>query len=336
MKLPNGYGSVYKLSGNRRRPWVVKKSVQGKQKAIGYFDSQENALAFLIEYNRDPSLLSPSKTTFAEIYLLWKAKKFPRIKESTRKGYENSYRHCQRLHSMIFIDIRLGHLDEVINDIRDAKAGYCTQKKVRVFIEQLYGYAAKYDLVTRDYAQYIEIDRYKRKYKKTPFSVRQVNKLWRNIDEVPGIRDVLIMLYTGVRIGEYINLQTADVKMRRHYFIVRVSKTEADRNRPVPISHKIDAFIADKLSGDYLCSRPDGKQHSYDSFRRQVFDPVMRHFGMAHTPHETRHTTASRLDSAGANDTAVKMILGHARTGVTKKDYTHKTIRELRKAIDMI
>ncbi|WP_196602173.1 hypothetical protein [Pectinatus frisingensis] len=25
MKLPNGFGSVYKLSGNRRRPYVVKK-----------------------------------------------------------------------------------------------------------------------------------------------------------------------------------------------------------------------------------------------------------------------------------------------------------------------
>lgn len=23
MKLPNGYGSVYKLSGNRRNPWVA-------------------------------------------------------------------------------------------------------------------------------------------------------------------------------------------------------------------------------------------------------------------------------------------------------------------------
>lgn len=30
MKLPNGFGSVYCLSGNRRRPWVVKKSIDGR------------------------------------------------------------------------------------------------------------------------------------------------------------------------------------------------------------------------------------------------------------------------------------------------------------------
>lgn len=35
MKLPNGYGSVFKLGGNRRRPWAVRVTVgwteEGKQ-----------------------------------------------------------------------------------------------------------------------------------------------------------------------------------------------------------------------------------------------------------------------------------------------------------------
>lgn len=83
------------------------------------------------------------------------------------------------------------------------------------------------------------------------------------------------------------------------------------------------------------CKATDGRPHTYESFRR-VFDKVMAYFRMHHTPHETRHTTASMLDSAGANDTATKKILGHACKGVTKHDYTHKTIRELRKAIDAI
>lgn len=34
MRLPNGYGTIYKLTGNRRRPWVVKKSIEGKQAEI--------------------------------------------------------------------------------------------------------------------------------------------------------------------------------------------------------------------------------------------------------------------------------------------------------------
>ena len=62
----------------------------------------------------------------------------------------------------------------------------------------------------------------------------------------------------------------------------------------------------------------------------------MKALSMHHTPHEARHTTASMLDSAGINDTVVKMILGHARKGVTKAVYTHKTLYELRKAVDIL
>lgn len=40
MKLPNGYGSVVKLKGKRRKPWAVR---------ISYL--QDSALAYLAEYN---------------------------------------------------------------------------------------------------------------------------------------------------------------------------------------------------------------------------------------------------------------------------------------------
>ena len=62
----------------------------------------------------------------------------------------------------------------------------------------------------------------------------------------------------------------------------------------------------------------------------------MKEMKMYHTPHECRHTLATMLDRAGANETAVKMILGHARTGVTKGVYTHKTLADLRKAINKV
>ena len=70
--------------------------------------------------------------------------------------------------------------------------------------------------------------------------------------------------------------------------------------------------------------------------RRRQWDKTMKALAMRHTPHEARHTAASLLDSAGINDTLVKMILGHARKGVTKAVYTHKTLSELRKAVDIL
>lgn len=37
MRKPNGYGSIKKMSGNRRRPFVFVVTKDGKQKPMGYF-----------------------------------------------------------------------------------------------------------------------------------------------------------------------------------------------------------------------------------------------------------------------------------------------------------
>jgi hypothetical protein len=45
MRLPNGFGSITYKTGNRRNPYSVRKSINGKQKEIGSFATYEEALA---------------------------------------------------------------------------------------------------------------------------------------------------------------------------------------------------------------------------------------------------------------------------------------------------
>ena len=58
-RLPNGYGSVCKLSGNRRRPYIVKKTVGFDARGypiyniVGYAATKEEGLEMLSAYNRD-------------------------------------------------------------------------------------------------------------------------------------------------------------------------------------------------------------------------------------------------------------------------------------------
>lgn len=68
MKLPNGYGMVTKLSGNRRKPYVVKEGISGKQKPIGYTTTREEGLILLAQYNNDPWDIQTDKITFQELY----------------------------------------------------------------------------------------------------------------------------------------------------------------------------------------------------------------------------------------------------------------------------
>ncbi len=82
MKLPNGYGSVYKLSGKRRNPWVARKTVgweinekskkaQPVYRFIGYYPTKSQAMKALAEYNLDPNDFS--SITFAELFSRWSA-----------------------------------------------------------------------------------------------------------------------------------------------------------------------------------------------------------------------------------------------------------------------
>ena len=99
MRLPNGYGTIYKLSGNRRRPWVVKKTIDGRQKPLGYFPTREEAFAFLVSVNR----ITPEREiTFSSVYRSWSLRHFESISPSSRSAYEISYRHLVPLHSVPF------------------------------------------------------------------------------------------------------------------------------------------------------------------------------------------------------------------------------------------
>ena len=64
MRLPNGYGSVVKMSGKRRKPYMVRKTIgwhldetKGRQiqdfQIIGYAETRAEGLRMLAEYNQN-------------------------------------------------------------------------------------------------------------------------------------------------------------------------------------------------------------------------------------------------------------------------------------------
>ena len=322
MKLPNGYGTVYKLSGNRRRPYVVKKTIQGKQKALGYFSTYQEAFEYLVEINH----CTPSRElTFSAVYAGWKVRHFTMIGKSSQSAYRISYKHLAPLHALPFAAITYPDLQTAVDQV---EAGYCTRKKCRVLLSQLYKYAIKNGIVDHDLSPFVELPKHVPVFKKKPFTARQIGKLWRSTD-VDGIVDVLILIYTGMRVGEYLALTPADIKPRQRYIDIKHSKTAAGI-RKIPIHRKILPYLIERKASGIVCPC-----QTYDSFRR-LWDRAMKAVSMKHTPHECRHTLATLLDRADVNETTVRMILGHARQGITKGVYTHKTLADLRKAIDRV
>lgn len=350
MKLPNGYGTVKKMSGKRRRPYVVKKTVGWhydevkdkmiqEQMTIGYAATRAEGLQMLAEYNNNPFDLKASKVTFQEVYERWSKEKFPTISHSNVKGYEASYKVCGSLNSRVFRDMKLVDLQTVVDT---CGKNYPTLKKLKSLFSQLYEYAMKNDICSKDYSEFVDIVKYKDKNPDkrdhNKFTKEEIERLW-TLAEDPYYQIVLMLIYNGCRISEFLDLKKEDVHLDEQYFDVIASKTE-NGLRKVPIADKLLPFYKAWFDGsacEYLLHTPDQKHFDYRNYYDSYFTPLMEQLGFDHKPHDTRHTCISKLTEAHVDQTMIKKIVGHSGAmTLTERVYTHLDIETLVEAINKI
>lgn len=350
MKLPNGYGTVKKMSGKRRRPYVVKKTVGWHydevkdkmiqdQMTIGYAATRAEGLQMLAEYNNNPFDLKASKVTFQDVYERWSKEKFPTISHSNVKGYEASYKVCGSLNNKVFRDMKLVDLQTVVDT---CGKNYPTLKKLKSLFSQLYEYAMKNDICSKDYSEFVDIVKYKDKNPDkrdhNKFTKEEIERLW-TIGEDPYYQIVLMLIYNGCRISEFLDLKKEDVHLDEQYFDVIASKTE-NGLRKVPIADKLLPFYKAWFDGsacEYLLHTPDQKHFDYRNYYDSYFTPLMEQLGFDHKPHDTRHTCISKLTEAHVDQTMIKKIVGHSGAmTLTERVYTHLDIETLVEAINKI
>ena len=340
MKLPNGYGSVYRLSGKRRKPFVARKTNgwndEGKQLyiTIGYYENKKQALQALADYNINPFNIEVSTITFSEVFEKWSEQKYTDITRSAINGYNAAYDTSKALHDMRFVDIKTMHMQDVITN---SSKGYATLRKIKSLYNQLFKYAMENDIVTKDYSDYVNIGKRKDSITRKPFTDKEIKRLFELEETIPYVDTILIMIFTGLRIGELLILKPNDIDINNKTITGGI-KTDAGKNRVIPINHKIMPFIEKRLSqnNEYLIINDLGRKMKYDNYYREKFIPIMEQLNINHRPHDCRHTFATLMSNSDANKTAIKKIIGHSSYVTTEKIYTHKDIEELRKAIELI
>ena len=338
------------MSGKRRRPYVVKKTVgwhydEAKDKmiqdqmTIGYAATRAEGLQMLAEYNNNPFDLKASKVTFQEVYERWSKEKFPTISHSNVKGYEASYKVCSTLYKKVFRDMKLVDLQTVVDT---CGKNYPTLKKLKSLFSQLYEYAMKNDICSKDYSEFVDIMKYKDKNPDkrdhNKFTKKEIERLWTLAGD-PYYQIVLMLIYNGCRISEFLDLKKEDVHLDEQYFDVIASKTE-NGLRKVPIADKLLPFYKAWFDGskcEYLLHTPDHKHFDYRNYYDSYFTPLMEQLGIDHKPHDTRHTCISLLTEADVNPTSIKKIVGHSGAmSLTERVYTHLDIETLVEAINKI
>lgn len=349
MKLPNGFGSVYKISGKRRRPWAARKTIgwtfneeKGKSypiyQFVGYYTTRQEALTALADYNKDPYDLHLNAITFREVYERWSDIHFPKIKRS--KGYEAAFKLCGDIENMRFVDIKLDHLQRIVNE---SGKNAPTLRNLKVLFGLMWDYAVVHEIVSqdkRDMIRYIDISKpgNPKSHSRTPFKKSEIKRIWAAKDSNPYISVVLILIYTGLRIGELLDLKKEDVHLQERWFYVRESKTNAGI-REVPIAEKIVPFF-EYWTGrncDHLICTPKDQPFVYRNYFNSYWTPLMESLAMdQHRPHDTRHTCISLLTEAGVDERIIRKIVGHKGQGVTETVYTHLELPIKLEAINKI
>lgn len=333
MKNPNGYGSIAKLSGNRRRPYWVRKAVTKWNEetgypiyeTIGYFATRKEAMQALADFNDNPYDVSQNRLSFAEVYQKWSEKKYSEISASAVRTYKSAYNYCKPLYDIKMVDIKIPQLQDIIDN---ADVGATTRARIKVLFNLMYEYCMKNEQVKKDLSQYLSSPKIETS-EKIPFSDAEIQTLWNNLDH-EYVDDILILIYSGWRASEYCSLKTSDIDIE-NMTMKGGSKTAAGKNRLVPIHSRIQPLILKKYSADNEFLR----DNNYDKLYRD-FKATMQSLGMNHNPHEARHTFITILDNAGANKTSIQRLAGHSSRDVTSKVYTHKDIEQLRTAIELI
>lgn len=349
MKLPNGFGSVYKISTNRRRPWIARKTTgwdiiydeQGqpcKKKqlyyTIGYYKTRQEALEALIEYNKKPIGIKRD-ILLKDLYDEWSKSRYSKIGAKTKESYVIAWNHLKKIEDMMVRDVKKSHLQDIIDRMSE-KLSYSSCHKVKVLAVQLFDFAMADDIIEKNYAKLIEMpeDTSKKREPFTDIEIENIKKLaktniWANT--------ILILIYTGMRIGELLSLTRFNVDIE-HMLITGGSKTDAGKDRVIPIHPQIQKHVKAWYDNntDYLITR-NGKPISVRYYRTYLYYPALEAAGTRKlTPHSTRHTFGTLLDNAGANTKSIQELIGHADYSTTANIYTHPDIQKLKAAIEMI
>ena len=161
MRNPNGYGTVAKLSGQRRRPYIVKKTIGWNDKGhpiydiIGYAETREAGNIMLAEYNRDPWDVDRAKITLQQLFDLWKEKKSPKLGESNRSSLCSAFKHCSAYVNKPYKQLRSYQMQETIDG---CGKGYSTQAAIKNLWGHLDRFALEMDIINRCFSELLTSD----------------------------------------------------------------------------------------------------------------------------------------------------------------------------------
>ncbi|MBR5223280.1 MAG: site-specific integrase [Clostridia bacterium] len=338
----NGQGCVYK---NKRGLWVAEitrgydtqtlpngniKLLRRKATKSG-FSTKRAALEYL-PYLKQTITTTDLNIKFKDLYEKWLQLHEQKVTHDTINCYKAAFKYFSPLYYVEISKIKTEHLQKCVDACPKKRQ---TKKNMKSLCTALWKYATQLDIVDRNYAEFIYIAP-EEKTEKNAFSKKELQLMWDKVDIFPNLKYVLILCYTGMRIGEMLNAKTSNYNLEENYFITG-SKTEAGKDRIITISPRLLPFFENFGKSEYLFFE-EAQKPSDKKFRYDIYYPALSAIGLdiieedgshRYNPHCCRHTFATMMKNVDAPATDKQKLIGHSKFEMTAY-YTHTDIESLR------
>jgi integrase len=146
-----------------------------------------------------------------------------------------------------------------------------------------------------------------------------------------------VLFHTGMRLGEALALEWADIEFQHQRIVIRQSKSGEGRKIP----------LRDVLADELIRWRPTAKgsqwlfpaRYDHSKPMQSVRKGWLRLFKTAGVtnlrPHDLRHNFTSQLQAAGVSDSIIMAITGH-KTHVMLHRYSHAADGSKREALQAL
>ena len=367
-RLPNGFGQISELKGrNLRKPFramvTVGKTPKGKPickllKPEAFFETYNDAYAALVEYNRNPYDLDDSMT-MSELYKKWKEDYVNSGKKlESLRAQSYAWRYCGPLYDMMVKEVRPRHIQGCIEnasaiiDGMEREASANTKNKVKSVLNLMFDYAVQHELTDKNYSRMVKLpislqrELREKEEHHTPYTEEEMMKIWNSIGIVDYVDILLIQCYSGWRPGEIGLIKIKDVNLDDWSYTGGI-KTEAGRNRTVPIHSRIRELVREryneaiKVNREYLFNYRD-KEGRYSQITYRRYQSIVNNIKKAlnlnpdHKPHDGRAHFVTMAKEAGVDEYAIKYMVGHSISDITERVYTTRSFDWLRSEIEKI
>lgn len=340
-KLPNGFGSIKKLTGNRRNPFAAyppctvfnESGSPILSKAIGFYETYNDAYQALTEYHKNPFNTDNAGITFKEVFEIYqKSKEYENLKPKSIDSKLAAYKHCEKIYNLEVRKLNKVICEEVLDAIT---AGSSTKKNVLTIMKTVIRYSMDMNILTKDCTTNIAITESDPVIDRIPYSEKEISTLWQHSDQWQ-YQIILILLFSGLRVNELLKNTIDNVNLEEKWIYVpkHLAKNK-ESERKVPIHDKtigfFEKFINNPNRGTKMniIINDSGTVITYNNFCTRDLKKINKKLEHEHKFHDTRHTFASMGTEAGIPELYMQKIMGHKPKSILYNTYTHIAIPEL-------